>query len=483
MGKMKRLLKAGTALATTFSKREDGATALSFALGLTVMLGAIGAGMDISVANKGKSMAQHVADSVALNAAAYMRDNEEPPKTDSEGFINGKVYDAKQLGYDFGGLVPGQVDVKVEYDMANEEAITTVSGNTQTTFTTFLGFDKFEFASSATVKFKSDQIQQPVSIAVVADSSGSMWFEDTPVQYDNDGDPIPKFDNKQRFEGLRASLKKFRNSLRDVGGSQGSSKKGKRSVRMGLLAYSDSIINSQSRSMRWGYLNNGKINGLTPTSGTDSAPPMTEAEGWMANEDSEHESETGRKPLKYVVFMTDGVNTTKTWVPDDEDGTLWRRQCTASNCYNNGYSGTDRHGIQYYQYERATVQSWGYSDAQMRSFGYELGDYEVLGDSLTLASCTRLKNQGVRVFTIGFALESGHYFRTDDFWDGRYDDRDDISHYEWQGADRSARAYALLQGCASNPEDFSIATNSASLDQAFQNIGLKIKKEVIRLSN
>ena len=68
----KMQLSAGTALVQRFRKTESGATALTFGVALTVLMGAIGMGMDINIASKEKLKAQNIADAVALNAATLL---------------------------------------------------------------------------------------------------------------------------------------------------------------------------------------------------------------------------------------------------------------------------------------------------------------------------------------------------------------------------------------------------------------------------
>jgi Flp pilus assembly protein TadG len=485
---MKTLLNAGTALAHKFRQDEDGATALAFALGLTVMLGAIGAGMDISVANKSKSMAQHLGDSVALNAAAYIRDHDEPPSSDTEGFMDGKYYNASDLGYDFGGLVQGDVKIKVVYDMDEGEAVTTVSGATQTTFTSFFGFEKFDFSSSSTVKFKSSQLQQPASVIVVADNSGSMHFHDKPTPFNNSGQPVPRWDTEARIDGLESAVGILVDELEAVGGDQSNPAKD-RYVRMGLLPYSDLVLSATKVDMKWGYLSDFEINRMVPTNGTDSSPPMTEAENWMTNESNVHDVETGKAPLRYVVFMTDGQNTTKHWVADDEASQFRRQGCFGQNWSDPLGCTYDVHtGYNYVTFDRAWLDRNGYEntpDSTIESWGYQEGKYEVLGDSITLAACTRMKNQGIRIFTIGFALDEGRYFEGEWHDDSNPSNdhlRSRVDNYYNQNSTASTNASALMSGCAS-PGDFTLASNNQSLDAAFANIGLKIKQEVIRLSN
>ena len=94
----------------------------------------------------------------------------------------------------------------------------------------------------------------------------------------------------------------------------------------------------------------------------------------------------------------------------------------------------------------------------------------------------------MRIFTIGFALQDGTYYTND--WDGGATDgrgnRDKSrflsANYDYIGPEVAEQANALLQGCASRDTDFVLADNAEDLDRAFKEIGVKIEKEIIRVS-
>ena len=91
-----------------------------------------------------------------------------------------------------------------------------------------------------------------------------------------------------------------------------------------------------------------------------------------------------------------------------------------------------------------------------------------------------MKAQGVRVFTIGFALEPGKYMTNyrSTFNNNNYAE-DDTATIPSSTTDA---AYTMLADCASSPDDFVPAADVDSLDAAFAVIGETIIQDVIRLS-
>ena len=504
---MRKFLANTTAIGRRFKQDEKGVTALSFALALTVLLGAIGVGMDVSVANKSKNRAQQIADSVALNAAAFWRENERKPKWKERhtAFRHNKWYKASDFGYDFGALTRGEVWFKVRYHADLGESRVIIKGKTRTTFTSFFGKKDMTFRAMSTAHFEADRLIAPISVIVVTDNSGSMHFDDKPTELEwevEDGygevddfetpDPV-----KARIDGLKTAVNGF---LVDLESTSGEQEMGRRSVRMGLLPYSSDTIHENKVEMKWGFLKSSDINEMEPNGGTNSAPPMAEAEQWMAGEDAIHLNETGKKPLRFVVFLTDGMNTTKEWVAQP-DTNYWRRQnchgrapeeyChTGQWFWNNGWK---RHGMYHHR------GSWHLkSDSDLLGEGYEEGSYELLADQKTLDVCNRMRNQGVRVFTIAFALKQGDYYVGD--WPGMYHwssknarplswpkasySRDKEYNYYPTTSDNYTNATALMENCAFNKEtDFVNADDNEALQQAFAEIAAKIEKEVIRLAH
>jgi len=97
---------------------ESGTAALSWALSLTVIIGAMGAAMDFAMLSSADGRAQTIADTTALAAAIYVKNNEVVPTDRNKGLIG--EYTAAELGYTFKNSVIKTGDkaptVNVTYD-------------------------------------------------------------------------------------------------------------------------------------------------------------------------------------------------------------------------------------------------------------------------------------------------------------------------------------------------------------------------------
>ena len=113
-------------------------------------------------------------------------------------------------------------------------------------------------------------------------------------------------------------------------------------------------------------------------------------------------------------------------------------------------------------------------DEPDEGYYWEEGKWEPTANISSIADCTAMKNDGVKIYTIGFALSEGWYdtngyfgYPTDDYID----------------SDVRNQAYSFLASCASEPETFLTAENADELEEAFSRIGAEIQTEIIRLSN
>ena len=100
------------------------------------------------------------------------------------------------------------------------------------------------------------------------------------------------------------------------------------------------------------------------------------------------------------------------------------------------------------------------------------GDLTLDSDSETLNACTNMKNEGVEIFTIGFALEPGFYYNQDNPNQPR-----EVTN----GV--QAAAFGLLSQCASDEDHFIIAGEQNDLQSAFNTIQNAIVKELIRIKS
>ena len=234
---------------------------------------------------------------------------------------------------------------------------------------------------------------------------------------------------------------------------------GLRILRTGILPYNSQIIatsNGSSRKMDWGFtgVNDGHINSMRAAGGTNSNPPMERAKTWLSAEDDKHRqeairnSEGYRQPLKFVVFMTDGQNTSGEYVFKAESGT--------------GYYYKKSRGVWYY-----TRSAW-YASRN----GFREGRIELDSDDKTIESCRAMQAQGTVIYTIGYALETGNY----------YDPLFPSEPGRVTEATRST-AYSLLNSCASKPEFFIKAADGKELEGAFDQIQNSIVKELIRIKS
>ena len=574
---MKHLLNSGAPVWSAFRKNEDGATALSFALGLTVMLGAIGVGMDFSIVSKANKKAQNVADMAALNAAVFVRENEDemPGPEDDDAFMHEVVYNAKDIGYDFGGLIDDEVKISVKYDMVNREATARVWGSTKTTFTNLLGHEKMPFSTESTVKFLTNRITAPASVFIVADNSGSMAWHDKArfnvddTVKDNNADST----GQPRITGLETTVKNFMQVLYNVAGPQ--EKEADRVLRTGLVPYSAGILSTEV-DRDWGYLTDAEIEAMEPNLSTNSSPPMARVKEWMDGEEAIHKKQHTLAPLRYVVFLTDGQNTggTDIWVESVGGGVWTGEYCEMEeeeapcgpdangvttevyeefngglhsriDIFTNSNTGEVTYDV-YWRYQQNNQtdyinrsgewwdnwvadrldpkRNYGYTDASpLCTFETEScqtldaktpwgtvdyndvirsetdpaldpdsgpstdmveGQFVYDFDWETVKTCNALREDGVKVFSVGFALEAGKYKSNRvEFNRTQYDEAYEPEFNATEAANAFARANQLLKRCAyeDNDDYMMLASDTESLELAFSEIGKTISEEVVRV--
>jgi len=96
-------------------------------------------------------------------------------------------------------------------------------------------------------------------------------------------------------------------------------------------------------------------------------------------------------------------------------------------------------------------------------------------DYQTQNTCEEMHAAGVKVYTVGFALEEGTY-ETNDWGAG---DPDNFSR-EITTEDLG-QSFALLSACASEGDHFILAEDQEALEQAFEKIGDDILLDIIRV--
>ncbi|MDB2437577.1 pilus assembly protein TadG-related protein [Hellea sp.] len=321
------LFNRATGILKRLKRDESGMATLAWALSLTAIIASVGAAMDYALLSHADARSQSIADTTALAAAIYVKNTEQVPTDRNKGLVG--EYTADELGYDYRKwVIDGAegVKVNVSYDNISREATATVVGYTRPNLMQILGFSELKFTAKSVVKYFEKDIQNPASIVMVLDNSGSMHFDDLPV------DPISKnapVDGITRISGLISSSKNFMTDLETAVGPQPEDGSVELVLRTGMMAFDSAIV--RTVPMDWGYIPDSEFDAMTPLAATNSAPPLTVANTWLnVTEPTEHEENLpGKTPLKYLILMTDGKNTigAEEWVA--RTGTQnWRRYVT-----------------------------------------------------------------------------------------------------------------------------------------------------------
>jgi uncharacterized protein YegL len=356
---------------------------------------AAGSAYDITIAFTAKSKAQTVADSVALNAAIFVKNNGHTPASNAEGFVDGQTYNISATGYDMGQYAAtadgGGSDswVTVTYDEENGQATAVITGTTSPKFMSIANITSVRFNTSATVNYAVEDINNSVSIAVVLDVSGSMYYYD-------------ETDTK-REDAMESAVVDLMHNLADLVLDQEADG---RILRTGMIPFYSQIWTPAVVNMKWGTISDNNIYALWEGGGTNSSNAMGLAKTWMSNETPYHEQETGRtNPKKYVILMTDGANNSQSY------------------------------------------------------------------DTQTLARCTEMKDAGVEIFTIGYALNLQTY-GSPKWWRTYTPSQNEIN-----------RATNLLSQCATDPEHFKRTSNDTDISTIFDGIGADIAESALRISH
>lgn len=460
-------------------KNERGNVTIMTGVSMMVIVGAIGAAVDYSSANNLRSDTQGIADSVALNAAAFVREYDRAPTSaDTDGLIAGS-YTATQLGYT---SLPNADSITFDlvYDMQAGEARVTARGAVPTTFSGAVGVKSLSVSTESTATFVEKAVRDVASIALVLDNSGSMAWDAEKAEYVNNTWQSPP-GTKTRVEVLKGSVGAFMADLRDLVGSDTT----QRVVRTGFAAFSGYNV-SPVRSMAWQTMTDSELNSMQTTGGTYPQFALGQVNTWMSNEDSIHLQASGKTPLKYVIYVSDGANNqdNQQWVAESGTG-KWRQDYRRRYQYRNSSSSSYWYSYSWYNFTRSATSNnkpdnyengiwYSYFNNQERyQYDFESwieGDWSRPTDDAVIAKCNDLKAQGVKIYTIGFALEPGKYMAGD-------------SSYREIDQETADYAYSVLSDCATSNDTFIIAKDTADLEDAFETIGEDIMEEVIRVSS
>ena len=366
----------------------------------------------------------------------------------------------------------------------------------------------------AVVNYEDPEIKNPASIVFVLDNSGSMWFDDLPIDNSTGSPPAEAV---RRIAALSNSFNAFNQKFRDLGAD--SQTGDEKYLRTAMITYNSGTVYDpvlgqyedhgpagaikDQIDMAWSTIPEYTVADFYPFGGTNSAPAMQEALNIMENEDTAHEngSNLGETPNKFVILMSDGQNTDSnpTWYADNTSN-KWRRPETGTyqECTNwewvrrgrrwwRGYwRCTNYQTITYntgnYEYWDSNIDGVLEGRTEPAGSGWERGREESAGDNQTRQICDDLKDEDVEVYTIGFALIDGN-FQTND-WSldpnvpgggGPGIVNVDPSTLE--------RAMSVLQYCATSEEHFLLADDQIELELAFETIGNTILEDVIRVKS
>ncbi|WP_026942596.1 TadE/TadG family type IV pilus assembly protein [Hellea balneolensis] len=427
---------------------QEGSFGIIAGVSMLMLVLAIGTAIDVSLAFKARAKLQATADTVGLMSSIYVRDNDESPRSSDEGFMDDVKYDisAANFGQPLDGVTG---DFSVNYNDQARRSEVEVKGKIKTTFLGAFNKSSVDINVKSTVQYY-ETAQAATSVFLVVDNSGSMAWDDIPI--------VSSFkrptDAKTRISGLQSTVTKFNTDL-NTSLSKALKNSKEKYLRTALIPYSTDTITNKVSGPDWGTVNNGAVSRMRASGGTDSRGPLTLARTLMKSENNIHYSENGTKdPNKYVIFMTDGANNEE-WVCDWRDRRrtrLWRRY--------NGYK------YEYANSRRSPGNGWS------EGVAYNCRQ-ENNSNRMSVSVCNQLKNEGVEVFTVGFALEPGTYFA----------DAPRLRSTATIAKSTTDSAYDFLKSCASSEDQFLIAKDSDALDVAFEKIGKKIAQDSIRISS
>jgi Flp pilus assembly protein TadG len=484
-----------------------GVMAATTTLGL---MSAVGLSVDGQRFYAHSAKSQSVADAAGLAAAIHASSNGGmvPTQGATGVFIEGQTYSAKDLGFTF---TRGEnITFTVDYDEQNKEVNVTTTGTIVPVMLQLIGKEEITTINSSITKYEEPGDPQPASVLFVLDNSGSMWFDDKPL---NAITGFPQTNTTKRVVALQSNIQRFNTRLENLDVDE-QVRNNEYFIRTGLLTYqttdpfpnfdndNDGQVDENDEQeflvnatpVEWDILPyQGVVSNLDPEGGTNSAPAIDRAETIMNGEITAHNSKGNADPKRYVVFMSDGQNEVTNsnptlWIARDDTG-LFRRQVNINVCVAGRWRFSFSRGF-YFQCTQSRsvsrLEEWDVSidgvqegRATPAGSGWEEGVYISNEDQATIQACNRMKANDITIYTIGFALEEGK-FRTNDWYLKDTVNRTPIRTVEAQDL---RRATALLQSCATSPDTFLFATDAAKLDIAFNTIAQDIINNIIRLTN
>ncbi len=473
-----------------------GVMAATTVLGL---ISAIGLSVDGQRVYTHNAKTQSVADAAGLAAAIHASSNGGMVPTEGATgvFVEGQTYNAEELGFE---LTTGEtITFKVDYDESAREVTVTTTGTVTPLMLQLIGKNEITTSASSTVKFQEPDDLKPASVLFVLDESGSMWFDDLPIV--KNSRPVEAV---RRVQALRDNMNSLNNRLRALGADRQSAPDNN-FLRTGIVTFNNGPVTTRDQfgrlitsneqgpagpvklvvPMDWKSISPDIINNqINPFGGTNSAPAITEAVRIMREEERIHGVDENGDPAaeRYMIFMSDGQNSTGSqainWRHQAGTG-FFRRFVNENVCIRRNFFTQAC-----LQFERRRVEQRWDVDIQGTSppanQNWQEGVYATREDNQTVNRCNRLKDSGVNIYTIGFALREGEFFTNEwRFQPGgnpfRFTvdvDREDLR-----------RAVSLLRACATDDSTFLLANDAEQLEIAFEQIGVEITESIVRLTN
>lgn len=115
------------------AENQDGSFGIIAGISMLMLVMGIGTAIDVSLAFKARAKLQATADTVGLMSSVYVRDNQKPPRSSEDGFMDDVTYDisAANAGQAIQG-VTGEFSVNYNDEMQRSEV--EIKGKVKTTF-------------------------------------------------------------------------------------------------------------------------------------------------------------------------------------------------------------------------------------------------------------------------------------------------------------------------------------------------------------
>ena len=274
---------------TKYKNDEGGNVAIMFSVVLLVILGGIGAAVDMSQLVSSKQKIADIADSTALAAALVARESQKSRmKFAKEHFAENVAFETS---------IEIREDVNIVFDDSTKEVTVKVAAKTNFFLMHLFGHAQNDVTASATVGYAIDYVP-PISVAFAFDTSGSMGWLTTDGQVKIDALELATGD---LFDAMFAATESP--DLLD------------KALTTAFSTYNtDLIINDVPRKGYEHILDTMQDDSLfVANGGTNSTPSVQFAIDQLIAKES---SESDPKWSGNLIFMTDGDNNQPQWDTD-----------------------------------------------------------------------------------------------------------------------------------------------------------------------